>query len=241
MPQTSILNQRLRLFTLRPEPCASASDPQPSNGAQHHFIINANGEKHRFNKVLLTVNCPTVLNILNQKNETAYWHQLDKVEYLGVVCILFILSRSLSPFYVINLLDKNLPFTGIIEATNVVRSDELDGNHLVYLPKYLSKDDPITKLDDEELIKHFTNHLQKVFPDLKAGEVKHTRVFREPCVQPLQELFSLEQRLTAETPISGLYVTNTAMILNSTLNNNAVITLAKRSAEQVCKDITLSP
>ena len=77
------------------------------------------------------------------------------MEYLGVVCVLLVLSKKLSPYYVINLLDKDLPFTGIVEVTNVVDSTDFDGRHLVYLPKYFAPSDSIvlgnTPLDKPQM------------------------------------------------------------------------------------------
>jgi protoporphyrinogen oxidase len=155
---------------------------------------------------------------------------LAAVEYLGVICVFVVLSRGLSPYYVTNLLDPELPFTGIIEASNVVDPAELDGKHLVYLPKYVPKDDSAKKLSDDEIVARFVSGLKKVHPDLKDAEILHTAVFREDYVQPLQDLGYLERSGGMETPIEGVYVCNTSMIENSTLNNNAAITLGRTAA-----------
>ncbi len=203
------------------------------------FNISTGTGEYLFDKVVMTNSCPGILQAVEGRENNPYWDSMARVNYLGVACVLLVLTRALSHYYVINLLDKDLPFTGIIEATNVANSEELGGYHLVYLPKYMPRDDAMAGLSDDELILLFTRHLRKVFPDLKDEEIMHSMVFREACVQPLQELYSLERKLAVKTPISGLYVTNTAMILNSTLNNNAVITLARQAAWQVCMDNTV--
>ena len=200
------------------------------------FNLQSVSGEYQFDKVIMTNSCPNILQIIKNREKHSYWDAMENINYLGVACVLLILSRSLSPYYVINLLDEELPFTGIIEATNVVSPEELGGHHLVYLPKYMPKNDKMAGFDDDELAQLFTKSLQSVFPDLKDEEIKHTLVFREPCVQPLQELYSLERKLDIQTPISGLYVANTSMILNSTLNNNAVITLAKKAADIIQSD-----
>lgn len=200
---------------------------------QESFLVKTDSQEYLVDKVVLTCACPNVLQIVKEREVHPYWEALAQVDYLGVACVLLVLSRSLSPYYVINLLDKELPFTGIIEATNVVSPNELEGNHLVYLPKYMPKGDAITNMKDSDLIRLFVDKLKLVFPDLEDREIRHCRVFREKSVQPLQELHSMERKLSMHTPVPGLYVVNTAMILNSTLNNNAVISLVKRAIAQI--------
>jgi len=190
----------------------------------------------KFDKVLFTIPCQEVIRIIGNIEDDPYWRQLNQIEYLGIICVLLVLSRKLSPYYVINLLDKDLPFTGIIEATNVVSSKSFNGKHLVYLPKYMPSDDPINKLDDEQIMKLFVKNLKKVFPDLKDEEILHSQVFREKYVQPLQELGYLSRNIGIKTPRQGVYIANTSMINNSTLNNNAVVKLAIEASETILND-----
>jgi len=211
-----------------------------SLGNQSHRQINLITKEKTFNfdKVLLTTDCQTVLQMTDSENNHPYWQQLKKVEYLGVICVLLILNRKLSPYYVINLLDKDLPFTGIIEATNIIDPEELGGNHLVYLPKYLPAEDPFNTVEEDKIIEIFIKKLKKVYPDLKEEEILHKRLFREKYVQPLQELDCLERATSIRTPMKGVYLVNTSMIHNSTLNNNAVITLAHKAAKTILQDVS---
>ena len=209
-----------------------ASHPQPTTDNQH-IRVHTNGANHIFDKALLTVNCSAAIDTVVRKNDHPYWDQLKNVNYLGVICVLLILSRKLSSYYVINLLDKELPFTGIIEATNIVSPDELDGKHLVYLPKYLPADDRLNSMTDAEITKQFVKGLKKVYPDLNDDEVLHSAIFREKFVQPLQEINYLDRAAGIQTPEPNVFTVNTSMIYNSTLNNNAAITLARKAAHVI--------
>lgn len=205
----------------------------PNNSDDRQINLTTNTETVKFDRVLLTVDCPTVLKMIGCKNHHPYWDQIKKVEYLGVICVLLVLSRKLSPYYVINLLDRDLPFTGIVEATNIAFPEDLGEKHLVYLPKYLSSDDPLAKMEDDKIIEHFIENLKKVYPELKDEEILHKRLFRETCVQPLQELNFSKRTLEMLTPIKGVYFVNTSMIYNSTVNNNAAVTLAHKAANTI--------
>ena len=205
----------------------------PERPHDRQINLTTNNDTYKFDRVLLTVDCPAVLKIVNCDNHHPYWDKMKKVEYLGVICVLLVLSRKLSPYYVINLLDRDLPFTGIIEATNVAFPEDLGEKHIVYLPKYLSSDDSFANMKDDNIIEHFIEKLKKVYPDLKDEEILHKRLFREACVQPLQELNFSERTFEISTPIKGVYFVNTSMIYNSTINNNAAITLAHEAVNTI--------
>jgi protoporphyrinogen oxidase len=208
-----------------------------NNPYDQQINLTTKNETLKFDRALLTVDCPTVLKMINSKNNHPYWTKIKSVEYLGVICVLLVLSRKLSPYYVINLLDRDLPFTGIIEATNVAFPEDLAEKHLVYLPKYLSSDDPLASIEDAEIIENFIEKIKKVYPNLRDEEILHKRLFRETCVQPLQELNFSERSLEILTPIKGVYLVNTSMLYNSTINNNAAITLAHKAVNTIIGDV----
>jgi protoporphyrinogen oxidase len=220
----------------------SPSSQSPSGGQavpRHpRFSLRARDRDYEFDNVLLTVDCPKILNLLDRVTSSpqSYWRSLGDVEYLGVICVFLVLNHKLSPYYVINLLDRNLPFTGIIEATNVVSPVETGGKHIVYLPKYVPQDDPIKSLPDEEITSLFIQNLMKVYPHLEHTDILHSKVFRTDCVQPLQEINFLDRTTGIRTPVQGLYVANTSMIYNSTLNNNAVAGLALKAVSTIIED-----
>ena len=203
------------------------------------LILRAGERSFPFDQVLLTVDCPEALSIIGDasQNGSDYWRQLREVHYLGVICVFLVVAHRLSPYYVINLLDKTLPFTGIIEATNVVSPESFVGRHIVYLPKYVTADDPIREKTDTEIIALFVSGLKRVYPSLEEASLLHCRVFRAGCVQPLQELNYLERTAGFQTPLPSVFLANTSMIHNSTLNNNAAISLAHRAVDTIIDNI----
>jgi protoporphyrinogen oxidase len=68
------------------------------------------------------------------------------VEYLGVVCLVLVTRRSIVPFYVVNISDESVPFTGVIGMTSLVSTEETGGLHLTYCPKYVPSDDVLLRL-----------------------------------------------------------------------------------------------
>lgn len=145
--------------------------------------------------------------------------------YLGVICMVVKLRRALSPYYVLNLTDPGLPFTGVIGLTTLVEPEEVGGYHLVYLPRYLPDDDPDFDKPDEAFYAPFMAGLQRIFwrrgfcPD----EVVLWRVYRTRFVSPLHVLRYDELRLPIAILPGRLYLLNTGRVLGGTLNNNQMI------------------
>jgi protoporphyrinogen oxidase len=194
-----------------------------------------NGSRFEFDGVIATTPNP-VINRLLPDLPAEFKSRLEAVRYLGVLCVTLVLNKPLTPFYVTNLTDSDLPFTGLIEATNVIPPEIFGSKALIYLPKYVALDDPINEKSDEEIISVFLKALKWIFPDLADEDIIARAVQREPYVQPLQEIGYSEKIVPMKTPLKNVYIANTTMILNSTLNNNEVIKLARKAAELVTQD-----
>jgi protoporphyrinogen oxidase len=154
-----------------------------------------------------------------------------RVDYVGVVCLILLLRRSLSPYYVINIADAEVPFTGVIEMSNLITTAETAGRHLVYVPKYAPPGDPLYDLPAEAVLERFLPGLRKMFGAPTAADIEAFTVHRAPYVQPLQVRHYSEQIPPMDGDEAGLYFVNSAQLVNSNLNNNEVIRHARSAAE----------
>jgi protoporphyrinogen oxidase len=171
---------------------------------------------------------------------SAYAQKLKAVQYLGIVCFVLVLKRKLSPFYVTNLCDEDVPFTGIIEMTNLISLEETAGNHLVYLPKYTAPDDPLFGASESELWDLFRTGLMRVVPTLEDSDIKRRVLFRERFVQPVPVLHYSDLVPAMQTDVPGVLLANTTQIVNSTLNNNAMVQIARDAVTQVTRHAAMS-
>lgn len=164
--------------------------------------------------------------------DAEYRNRLNKMQYMGMVCAVMLLKRKLTPYYCTNLTD-DLPFTGIIEMTNLISLEETQGRHLVYLPKYTSPGDPLFDASEEDVWNLFYPSLKRVVPDLKDEEIERRFVFRERLVQPVPVLDYSALVPPMQTSIPGLLLANTTQIVNSTLNNNEMVRISGKAVDLV--------
>jgi len=155
-----------------------------------------------------------------------------QVEYLGVICMILVTSKPLVPYYIVNIADSRIPFTGIIGMSNLVAGEETADWHLTFLPKYVHSEDPLLMATDEDLREQFLQGLQLMLPEFNPGDIESVYIHRAKKVQPLQVLnySSLVPKVKTEHP--DFYVLNTSQFVNNTLNNNEVIRFVEEFLQQ---------
>ncbi len=183
--------------------------------------IKANGSLNAYDKVIFT-GPVSVLEKVVDPNLIAITGNTNKVEYLGVICMVLVLDRPITDFYVLNIADEDVPFTGVIGMTTLVDKDQTKGRDLVYLPKYLLSTDPEMTKSDEEIAPLFYRGLFKLYPDLKPENIISTHINRATKVQPLQVINYSKIIPEVGTLHKDFYVLNTAQFVNDTLNNDSV-------------------
>jgi len=184
---------------------------------------------HKFDQVVLTVPLPLVTALcpgLSAEERARY----DAVRYQGIVCASLLLDQPLSPYYVTNITEPDIPFTAVVEMSNVVDRRHFGGRHLVYLPKYAAADEPIFAKSDEEIRREFLAALVRMHPALDPARVLAFQVSRVKHVFALPTLRYSERLPPPATSEPGLHVVSSAHILNNTLNVNATVKLAEAAS-----------
>lgn len=145
------------------------------------------------------------------------------VEYLGVICMVLVTKQPLVPYYVLNIADDRIPFTGVIGMSSVVSTKETAGLYLTYLPKYVLSDDPFLRQPDDEIRRLFSAGLSLMFPELKSEDIVSVHINRARKVQPLQVIDYSRHVPQVSTQHEDFFVLNTSQFANCTLNNNEVV------------------
>lgn len=155
--------------------------------------------------------------------------------YLGVVCVLLKLRRSLSRYYTVNIADPTTTLTGIIETTRVLDPDGRRDHALVYLPKYVDSGSPLFAAPDEEIERRFLRDLGHVFPDFSPErDVIASRVMRAGLAEPVHGIGAgpgVPGTFHPDSP--GIAFASTAQIFPIVVSGQATI----RLADQACDNI----
>lgn len=201
--------------------------------------LRVNGEHHPFDLVISTLQSP-ILGQLVPDAPPHFRDQLLQQEYLGVLCPLLILKRSLVPYYVVNITDERIPFTAVVETTNLIDPQYVNGHHLVYLPKYLAPDNQMAHWPDDKVKIEWLGHLKRMFPEFDESWITDLIVQRTRYVEPIRPMGTSDQIPPIQTPVEGLYMGNTVMIYPDLSNGEAVTRFADKVAAKVTADLSLT-
>jgi protoporphyrinogen oxidase len=188
-----------------------------------------NGHREQFDQVVLTMAAGIAANVCPQLQPQER-DLFKNVEYQGIVCASLLLKKPLSPFYVTNITDTWVPFTGVIEMTALVDKAEFGGRNLVYLPKYVPIDDPMFEESDDLIRDRFLAALVQMYPKFDRNDVITFQLSRVRQVFAITTLNYSEKMPPMHPSIPGVHMVNSAHIPNGTLNVNESIQLAEMAA-----------
>jgi protoporphyrinogen oxidase len=191
-----------------------------------------NGHREQFDQVVLTMAAGIAANVCPQLQPQE--RELCKnVEYQGIVCASLLLKQPLSSFYVTNITDTWVPFTGVIEMTALVDKAEFGGRNLVYLPKYVPIDDPMFEESDASIRDRFLGALVQMYPKFDRADVLTFKLSRVRQVFAITTINYSEKMPPMHSSVPGVHMVNSAHIPNGTLNVNESIQLAEMAAAEL--------
>lgn len=204
------------------------------------IVTDQNGNHRHFDRAAVTVAAPLAAQLCPQLTlkECAL---LRGVQYQGIICASLLTDQPVTPFYVTNITDRWVPFTGVIEMTRVVDPKVFGGKSLVYLPKYVPADDPAFNLGDEQVQEDFLGALEQMHPAFSRRSVRAFRISRVRYVLPIATLNYSDSLPPIRTTVPDLYLVNSAHIVNGTLNVNETVQLANRTAQVLLSDASALP
>jgi protoporphyrinogen oxidase len=198
--------------------------------------VRLDGGEQAFDLVIATLQPPALRFLLPDPLQ----HLLSAypLRYLGVVCIVLKVTRSLTPYYSINICEPT-PITTAVETSHVVGTDHTDGLRLVYLPKYCEPDAPEHDEDDQRLLERFLAMLRRMVPDLQREEVVDWTVQRAKLVEPVHPLGAQPRVAPVWPGVPGLALASSTQVYPRLLNGESVITLAEDVAGQAAERLGL--
>ena len=195
-------------------------------------ITFTDGVIEEFDTVISTLPSGLSAKLCNGLTELEI-QKLNNIEYLGVICVAVLLDKPVSQFYVTNITDTWVPFTGVIEMSALVDKKYFNNNNLVYLPKYVSPTDPLFNFSDEEIKIFFIKNFKKMYPWITDDNLKFVGVARaRHVITVLQKEYS-KNLPNIKTSIPNVYIINTSYIMDGTLNVNETIKVAESKLKEI--------
>lgn len=182
-------------------------------------------------KVVSTVAIPNFLKLIPSLNN--YTSRLSSIEYLNIVCMLLQLDRPLTTNFWLNINDPRIALNGIIEFTNLNPRTDFDRTHFLYIPFYLHQSDPRWSFSEEQLYEEYTAALKLIRPDFDRSWIKNWWVSKDIYAQAICREGFLDIIPNHETPLQGLYMTDSSQYYPEDRTISASVKLGHQVASLV--------
>lgn len=190
---------------------------------------------------LFTPAFPIIADIFQGKVSEQYLSELKRVKYLGNMCLVLRLNRSLSETYWLNVNDPGFPFVGVIEHTNFDPPENYKGSHITFLSRYLSVEDPVWEYTEQEYADFALEHLKRMFPDLDRTWVMEYKMWRSAYAQPVTERGYSQYVPGRQTPFENAHISTMAQVYPEDRGTNYAIREALQISETIDSKMKLPP
>ena len=168
--------------------------------------------------------------------DSNYQNKLDTAEYLGASVFILKLKKRFSKYYWINIIDKDVPFLGLIEHTNLVDKKYYDNEHILYITNYLHYKDNVFSKDKEELLNEYIKHLKIINPEFNENWIKNYVYNSVSAAQPLLPVNYSSLKPSFMSPIRNLYIGNTSQIYPEDRGTNYSVKIAGEIVSLIIKE-----
>jgi protoporphyrinogen oxidase len=189
----------------------------------------------RARQYLFTPAFPIIASLLEGSAEGRWIQSLRRVNYLGNMCLVLEMDRSLSDTYWLNVNDPGFPFVGVIEHTNFDAPENYAGNHIIFLSRYIATADPVWGYGDAQYLEYALDHLKRMFPEMDRSWIKDFRLWRADYAQPVTERNYSKYVPPRETPFSNAMISTMAHIYPEDRGTNYAIREGREVAQELIK------
>jgi protoporphyrinogen oxidase len=192
------------------------------------YGIAVDGAVQHFDHVLCTLLPPQATRLLPEDVSARI---PDHCRYLGVICVIVRCDHSVSPYYTLNITDRRIPLTTVVETTHVI-DPEWAGGHLVYAAKYVDPSHEDLARPEADVAADYLGYVERIFTNLDRSAVQAVSVQRARMVEPVHALGG-RKRIPDMFPVPGLAVASTAHVYPEIVNGQAVIGVADRAVDGI--------
>jgi protoporphyrinogen oxidase len=195
------------------------------------------GTSRRFPIVLFTASPQELLRAAGDELPAEAKRLLGAQVATAAMCVVLELERSLTPYYWLNIADRDFPFGGVMEHTNYIPRERYGGRHLLYISKYLLHSDPLWSASEDAVWQTYKPFLKRLNPEFNDAWVQVRHHFKAAFAQPVIPCNYRPQIPPFATALPGLYHACMAQIYPEDRGQNYAVRYGKRAADALIEAV----
>ena len=141
---------------------------------------DGNYESFKADKIISSIAPPSLVPICNLSDSSK--DMLNNIKYKAIISFICGSHDLLTKVYWSVILKPSLTFGGIFNHTVLYPDGGINGENVYYLFTYLNEDDPLLKMENNEIRYIYINDLRKIYPGFKTT---WDRIFKVRFSQPI--------------------------------------------------------
>lgn len=192
--------------------------------------VTASSGTERFDRVVATI-APHAFAEMAAGLPEPYRQGLARLRHLGaVVAVMALDRRFMESVYWLSMDKRQFPFLAVVEHTNFMPRERYGGEHILYVGDYLSPEDRLYRLPDEELLREWMCALAPINPAFSPSWVRRSWVFRSEYAQPVVPLGFSRQIPPIATGVPGLYLASMSQVYPWDRGTNYAVAIGREAA-----------
>jgi len=198
------------------------------------FIVKTKNKKNLFDILIVATPLPVFLKITKNLPKD-YTNKLKNLKMISAQYFVLELKKSFlkDKTYWLNVNEKEFPFMMVAEHTNFVNKKNYNNSHLIWVGKYLDKQNKLWGLDEKNLLKIIIPYLKKINSEFKESWIISSSFKRFEYAQPIIEKNYSKKMPKTITPIEDLYILNMHHIYPWDRGTSNAITIAIKIAKKI--------
>jgi len=200
------------------------------------FEIDLGDGSETADRVLAAVSPGDFLQVAGELLAEDEFARISRLKSTGALCTVCELSRSLSPYYWLNIADDTMPFGGLIEHTNFIPASRYRDRHILYISKYLAVEEERFSESGAQAMQRYLPALKKINPEFDQSWILDVHHFRVPSAQPVVLRGYSEMIPPMKTSVEGLFFCTMAQIYPEDRGQNYAISYGEKAARILLKE-----
>ena len=188
-----------------------------------------------FDSVIATVPTSVFGNLISKNDNVTpkYLEELNSIDYVGAIVMVFTSTQEISEYYWHNINDEKIPFLVFLANSVLTGKDVYDGKNLYYIGFYAEHDHAYFSMDKEEIMKQWEDGLKKVFPDFDASAITDKKLYKFKNAQHIVDDGYSDRIPAYESVVPHTYLANFSQIYPDDRGLNYAIMEGKKIARMV--------
>ena len=164
----------------------------------------------------------------------------DHLRGLSAMTMVLRLKEPLLPdkIYWLNINEKRWPFLAVVEHDHFIDNQYYNHEHLIYLGRYLSSDEPAYRQSAKTVWQSYLPYLRKLNPNVEQLLIEY-RLYKEDFAQPLVKVNHSQHLPKMRTSCPKLYWVSTQHIYPFDRGLNQAIVASNQLVAEIKQDLGL--